>query len=310
MPGTHPRTRTTDQFIAEARERHGEKFDYSQVWYVNAKTHVHIGCPLHGRFDQTPEVHLKGSGCPGCRYLRMAQTRTRPWREILAKFRRRHGDRYDYSQVEYVSLSRKITIACPEHGPFAQRPYCHLKGHGCPRCKCEALATDQRLTRDGILDRFQRVHGDRYDYRHVTPVRNVGSKVLIVCRSHGPFCQSVQDHARGRGCPVCRESRGERRVAQALEELGVPFVRQQRFSTCRDSKPLPFDFFIPSEQLLIEFDGAQHVIPSKRFNLPVIRKHDAIKTDWARRRGLSLIRIPHTDYDQIPKILGTTFTAS
>lgn len=76
-----------------------------------------------------------------------------------------------------------------------------------------------------------------------------------------------------------------------------------RFRSCRDVKPLPFDFYIPAEKTLIEYDGAQHSVPSKRFNLPVIRKHDAIKTDWARRRGFSLIRISHEQYDHIPVIL-------
>lgn len=237
----------------------------------------------------------------------MAQTRTRPWHEILVEFRERHGDRYDYSQVEYVNLSRKIAIVCPQHGPFVQRPYCHLQGHGCPHCKYERFSANQRLTLDEILSRFHQAHGERYDYSRVVQVRNCGHKVTICCLEHGSFRQSVSDHASGRGCPTCRESRGERRVARVLEMLGVPFVRQQRFPSCRDVKPLPFDFFVPSESSLIEYDGAQHIVPSKRFNLPIIRRHDAIKTDWAQQRGLSLIRISHEQYGQIPKILGAAF---
>jgi len=233
----------------------------------------------------------------------MARTRAKPWSEILTEFRKRHGDRYDYSQVEYVNLSEKITIGCQQHGAFAQRSYCHLQGHGCPRCKYERVSANQRLTLDEILFRFHRCHGDRYDYSRVVQVRNCGHKVTIRCVRHGSFRQSVADHASGRGCPACRESRGERRLAKVLQQLGFDFVREMRFRSCRDVKPLPFDFFIPAENTLIEYDGAQHSVPSKRFNLPVIRKHDSIKTDWARRRGFSLIRISHEQYDHIPVIL-------
>ena len=308
MPGKHPFTKSTAQFIAEARARHDDKFDYSQVRYVNAKTQVRIGCPEHGWFEQVPEVHLSGSGCPGCRYVRMAKTRTRPWHEILVEFRERHGDRYDYSRVEYVNLSRKVTIVCREHGPFEQRPYCHLQGHGCPQCKYERLSANQRLTREEMLSRFRRVHGDRYDYSRVIQVRNCACQVTIVCPHHGPFRQSVSSHASGRGCAACQESRGERRIAHELNRLGLPYVREQRFATCRDVKPLPFDFFLPTENALIEYDGTQHFVPAKRFNIALIQKHDAIKTEWAARHGQRLIRIPYHCFSQIPEILATTLS--
>lgn len=45
-----------------------------------------------------------------------------------------HGDRYDYSRVEYVNGDTKVMIVCPEHGEFSQRPRCHLEGQTCPRC--------------------------------------------------------------------------------------------------------------------------------------------------------------------------------
>lgn len=221
MPGRHPLSKTNAQFIAEARAVHGETFDYAQVEYVNARTHVTIGCPWHGRQRQLPDVHLEGTGCPRCRYDFAARTRTRSWESVLSDFRRRHGDRYDYDSAEFVNVSRKNTIICPRHGPFRQRPYCHAKGQGCPLCRYDHLSQVQRHSLDVILKKFRGVHGDRYDYGRVLPVRNASSKILIVCRVHGPFRQRVISHARGRGCPACRESHGERRVASVLEELSL-----------------------------------------------------------------------------------------
>lgn len=56
----------TEKFIIRAIKKHGHKFDYSKVIYVNAQIKVEIICPIHGSFWQTPNSHLNGSGCPHC----------------------------------------------------------------------------------------------------------------------------------------------------------------------------------------------------------------------------------------------------
>lgn len=308
MPGRHPHKKTTAQFIAQARAKHADKFDYSCVQYVNAKTHVSIRCPSHGSYEQLPDVHLVGTGCPRCRYQRMSRSRARPWSDVLSQFKETHGDRYDYRSVQYVNTTRKVTIVCRKHGPFQQRPYCHIQGHGCPRCKYDLLSEKQRLSLEEILDRFRQAHGDRYDYSQVVQVRNTSHKVTIVCKKHGDFEQTVASHSSGSGCSACQESHGERRVAMTLKQLQLHYVRQKRFSSCRDIKPLPFDFHVPEYDTLIEYDGQQHFVASKRFDLRTIQRHDAIKTEWAHRNGFPLIRIPNKQYQAIPIILQTAFS--
>lgn len=61
-----PKKLTTDSFIAEARAKHGDRYDYSKVNYVNSATKVCIICPEHGEFLQSPSGHLGGNGCPKC----------------------------------------------------------------------------------------------------------------------------------------------------------------------------------------------------------------------------------------------------
>ena len=58
--------KTTEQFVAEAKAIHGDKYDYSKVEYINTNSNVCIICPEHGIFWQTPNNHLCGSGCPSC----------------------------------------------------------------------------------------------------------------------------------------------------------------------------------------------------------------------------------------------------
>jgi very-short-patch-repair endonuclease len=229
---------------------------------------------------------------------------------MLERFQRRHGERYEYESASYVNESQKMTMRCREHGVFHQRPYCHAAGHGCPHCKYEQLSRNQRLTLPEILERFRRANRKRYDYSLVTPTRNCNGKVSIVCRKHGVFRQSVTKHAGGEGCPACCESHGERQVARALDELGLPYMRQRRFTTCRDKKPLPFDFYVPSECCLIEFDGPQHYQPSRRFNWETIQRHDTIKTERVARHGFRLIRIPYHQLHNIPQILRSVFDTS
>ena len=60
------KTLTTDEFIKKAKKIHENKYDYSLTKYVNSKTKIKIICPIHGIFEQTPNNHLKGCGCPKC----------------------------------------------------------------------------------------------------------------------------------------------------------------------------------------------------------------------------------------------------
>lgn len=186
------RRKTTQETIADFREVHGDRYDYSKVDYMGARTKVTIGCPKHGDFEQTPDRHKNGQGCRRCYGLGGKTTS-----ETIADFRRVHGDRYDYSRVEYVKSKTKVTIGCDIHGDFKQTPASHRSGNGCPKCGGGV----KRTTQEAIAD-FQKVHGDRYDYSRVKYAGN-NAKVTIICYIHGDFDQLPSHHKRGSGCPGC-----------------------------------------------------------------------------------------------------------
>lgn len=125
-----PRRKTNEEFISEARKLHGDRYDYSKVEYKNNGTPVTIICPDHGEFQQKPWVHLMGCGCQKCCKNGVKLT-TEEWVE---KARGVHGDKYDYSKVDYKNAHSKVIITCPEHGDFEQEPSSHLCGKGCPKC--------------------------------------------------------------------------------------------------------------------------------------------------------------------------------
>ena len=126
---------TTEEFIEKSRKIFGDKYDYSEVNYINNRTSVTIICPEHGKFSQTPHDHLSNKiGCPKCGGTSKSTTE-----EFIEKAKRIHGDKYDYSKVNYINSHKKVIITCPKHGDFYQRPNDHLSGYGCPKCKSSAL---------------------------------------------------------------------------------------------------------------------------------------------------------------------------
>jgi len=124
-----------EDFIEKAKEVHGNKYDYSKTEYVNANTKVCIICPEHGEFWQTPYAHnnLK-CGCPKCGRINASFAETMKLDDFVKKAKEIHGDKYDYSKVNYINSKSNITIICPKHGEFLQTPDAHIHGSGCQIC--------------------------------------------------------------------------------------------------------------------------------------------------------------------------------
>src|ERR1035437_3659881 len=95
---------TTEEFIIRAKAIHGDKYDYSKVKYINARTKVIIGCknPLHEDYEQVPDAHLRGQGCKECGIKHRSDSRKSNTKEFIERAIEIHGEKYDYSKVEYV----------------------------------------------------------------------------------------------------------------------------------------------------------------------------------------------------------------
>lgn len=121
----------------------------------------------------------------------------------------------------------------------------------------------------------------------------------------------------GCGCPVCRESKGERRVRKYLLEKVFEFTSQYKLKNCRNVNPLPFDFAVSNNQnelsCLIEYDGEQHFKPIEHFGgekgFQQRQHNDQIKNAFCKENNIPLIRIPYWDYDNIETILEKELTA-
>lgn len=193
---------TLASFVKKARAVHGDKYDYSRVVLGNVLQKVTIRCLLHGDFDQTPSKHMGGSACAHCGTQRTADKQRASLETFLKKARVVHGEKYDYSAVQYVSTHQNVTIACRVHGPFLQSPAAHLRGAGCPVCAGKGLDTN------GFVARARALHGERFSYDRAV-YRDATAKITVTCPDHGDFDVLPGVHVRQNGSGGCKPCRNE-----------------------------------------------------------------------------------------------------
>lgn len=124
----------TLRFIERSILVHGDRYDYSKVYYEHSHKKVKIICKIHGEFQQDPCHHLNGRGCKKCAFEKLPQNNPKSTDEFIKKSKIIHRSEYDYSLVNYKKSNEKVKIICKIHGEFNQTPNSHLKGAGCKKC--------------------------------------------------------------------------------------------------------------------------------------------------------------------------------
>lgn len=200
-----------DNFIPRANIIHDNFYTYLRTDYINSRIKVIITCPIHGDFKQTPDNHLKGSGCPIC-YENKARVNFIPRANII------HNNLYGYMNFVYVNSRTKGYITCFKHGDFLQTPSKHLGGQGCPECAIENKIKDAKFN---FISRANIVHNFSYVYRNFNYI-NAHVKGYITCFKHGDFLQTSNSHLNGAGCPKCGNIENNRKRMQEAKDNFVP----------------------------------------------------------------------------------------
>lgn len=246
---------TNHKFIEKAKKVHGDKYDYSNVVYENAKTKVRISCPKHGNFYQLPSSHLAGKTCKKCADEMRNINNTKTNDEFIEKSKIIHKNKYCYDKVDYLNAKTNVRIICEKHGEFLCTPNNHLRGKGCPKC-----VGKNKTTEEWILDAKQ-IHGDKYNYSKVD-YKKCDTKVCIHCPEHGDFWQVAQYHLSGNGCPICKQSRLENEVLSILKKLNVKYEFQYKPLFLKNGKgQQSLDFYLIDYKIGIECQGEQHFKP-------------------------------------------------
>lgn len=253
------RKKTLKDFIKQAKEIHGDKYDYSKSVYLGANEKIEIICPKHGSFWQFASNHLQGAGCLLCNKV---DKRRKSFNELMKDAYKIHGDKYDYSKVDYVNNKSKVIIICPQHGEFKQSMYKHINSkQGCPKC-----AMNHKDDRYSFIEKARKIYGDIYDYSKVNYIDSY-TKVEIIDKKYGSFWITPNSHLNGRGSWLGRKdkinetkrknhtfntSKTERIVKNKLMDyFGEDDVVHQYSS---DDYPFNCDFYIKSLDLYIEIN--------------------------------------------------------
>ena len=281
-------SKSTEQFIKEAKIVHGNKYNYSKTNYINAKTKVCIICPKHGEFWQYPNTHLNSKGCPKCSNERLWDNRKDKTTKygFIQKAIEIHGNKYDYSKIEYINTSTKVCIICPEHGEFWQTPSAHVSGQGCPKCGKHHLSILFRDNIDEFVKKANIIHNNRYDYSKVEYIRG-NDKVCIICPEHGEFWQTPNSHLQCHGCPKCAVGKNISSEESEISEYIKRLIDDNIILNSRDIiSPNELDIYIPSRNIAFEYDGLYW--HSDKF---VSKDYHLSKTEKAITKGIKLIHI-------------------
>lgn len=266
----------------------------SNSWYIRTKSWL---------------SYKQKTGCPSCALQKRKgkkgnSTKKLTTEEFTKRAKQIHGDKYDYSLVDYKNARTKVKIICPEHGEFEQTPTAHLNNNqGCKKC----YDKKQSLTTEQFIEKAKIIHGDKYDYSLVD-YKNGKTKVKIICPNHGMFEQQPRAHLDVQGCPKCKMSHGEKIIMNYFNFKNINYEWQKSFDDLRgkNKQKLTFDFYLPREKLLIEYQGEQHY-DEKAFgghhNLDRQQERDFQKKEYAQKNNLNLLAIPYWEFDNIEKIL-------
>jgi hypothetical protein len=274
-------------FIEKAKQIHGNKYDYSQLIYSKTSNEIltsyknNIVCPVHGKFEQVLNSHLKGHGCIKCCCSHKINNKE----HFILKSNIKHKNKYDYTKTIYTGLKNKLIITCPIHGDFIQLANKHICGQGCPKCGHIKSNLYNKSTKDIFINKAKLIHGNKYNYSLINYDTN-RIKVKIICQIHGEFEQTPSNHLKGHGCPKCINiiSKGESEITNLLNNIKI--IRNSRSII----KPYELDIYLPDYKLAIEYNG---VYWHSYFNKSKF-KHN-LKHDLCDKLGIKLLQI--TDYE-------------
>lgn len=301
-------TLTEKRFLKEAKEKHCKKYNFDNIKYINSNTKIKFTCnECNNIIERTPADVLRTVNlCKVCGIPHKRKTTE----QFIKKAKEKFGDKFDYSLVEYVNKDTPIKIICNECKQIMiQTPNNHLAcKYGCTNVMCKnAPPTGIKYTTETFIEVAKEKFGNDFDYSFVE-YKGTWTPIKIKCNK----CKQIREVLpntflmRG-GCLHNKESFGEKIIRIVLEKRNIEHKQQYIFKDCRDINPLPFDFYIPSKNLLIEFQGKQHYEPRELFGgvkgMILTQKHDQIKREYCLNNGIKEIEIPYWELRNIEKIL-------
>jgi hypothetical protein len=306
----------TESFIKKAKSIHGDTYDYSKTVYESARKPVTIFCNMCGNYFTLSRagghVSKPARGCNICAPKRRGESNRKKSEKYIKECEELHEGYYKYDKTKYISNEESVKVYCTNCEVYFDvnaGDHLHRK-NGCKICSGERCVKDRRLTKEEIVRRGNEVHQNKYEYKFLGEVKSNKDKFVIICSDHGEQKpQIINDHInKNVGCPSCKRSKGEEKIAFWLDVNNIEYNPQHPFDDCIHKNKLPFDFYLPEFNVLLEYNGEHHYKYLEYFHktkeeFDEQQKRDQIKREYCKQNNIKLIEIPYWDFKNIEKIL-------
>lgn len=310
MPkGERNTKKTTDEFVNEMKTVNPNIIILGE--YVNACTKIECECVQFGHhWFSDPKHLLRKQGCPICGKKRCHESK----RKTQEEYEREVAQQNPNIEIigKYTLFKAKIKGRCKVCGTVREvvASCFSREKYGCPVCFHNMMADKYRKPKEVFIDEMAIINPDM---DIVGDYVNDSTKIDYICKRCGKTHSATPNNLLGgSGCPTCFASKGEKRIERWLENNNIDYLPQKTFDDCQYKSELRFDFYIPKNNVLIEYDGEQHFHPvdwgfhdkcRMEKNFKEIQERDAIKNKYCKDNNIKLLRIPYTEFDNIEKIL-------
>lgn len=210
----------------------------------------------------------------------------------------------------YINNQQKLKIKCV-NGHITERSIENIRrsNYTCPKCNKVGYGRDTEQLREEI---YQATKGE---YELLSEYKTMNTLVTIKHLECGAEWETTPHNFldAGNRCPLCRKSKGERRVIEYLDNKQINYKMEYSFEDLRgDFELLRFDFAIFDNKnnlrFLIEYDGEFHYIPAMgKENLKQQQRYDELKNNYCKTNNIYLLRIPYWEFDNLEEILDREF---
>lgn len=219
-------------------------------------------------------------------------------------------------QSELTNKTAIVRFNCSLHGYQETTVSNIIYNHGgCKKCKYMKISQSKTFTSEEVKNIIESKNENKLlnmdDYEGAY-VRNLN--ILCGCCNERVFTTALAYYKNGKDrCDFCTGilSKSEFIITNYLENNNIKYLPQYKFDDCVDKRCLPFDFYLPTYNLCIEYDGEQHYNShffdtryensEELFNK--VQHHDQIKNEYCKTYGIELLRIPYWEQDNIEQII-------
>ena len=279
-----------------------ESYGYTllSTQYKNNKSKLDYICPKGHRHSISLVNFQNGKRCPEC-YGNKKYT----YQEVKRIFEK---EGYILLSKEYKSANEKLEYKCSNGHIHYVTLNSFNHGTRCPECRNIKMNQKMKKSTEEIKDLFLQEGYILLENEYI----NAHQKLRLQCPNGHTISLSYDKFQQGVRCSKCNASKSERYIIKLLNEYNIKYIHQYRFEDCRDKQPLPFDFYLPTYNITIEYDGEGHYKPidfegqgkiKAEESLKDRQRKDGIKTQYCLDNNIKLIRIPYWEQENIENIL-------